>query len=194
MKLVIAWLLRVALELAPYEKAPQFPGHEEQPWQRRDRVAQIAKAIALRVDLEPALDGLTKAQSAALVLALAVEETELALDADEGPCFRGVWQGRSWAWRCDGGLAVGVLQIHVPLRDRAEYFAHRGKVLAVGYRHLRRALLAKCRPDDRLAVLARGCRDARSVLGSRKVFALWRQALAMGPAPEWPTPEAEPVG
>jgi len=194
MKLVVAWLLRLALDLAPIEKAHNFPGYEEQPWQRRDRYEHIVTAMARRVDIEPTLPQLTKAQSVALLLALAVEETELDLDADEGPCFRGLHQGRSWAWRCDGGLAVGIVQVHVPKPDQADFFAHRGRVLQLGYRQLRRALGARCRFEDRLAVLARGCQDARSVVGSRRVFALWTRALALGPAPEWPLSEPPPVG
>lgn len=187
---IAAWILQLALYLAPVDHARNFPGYEEQPWQRRDRYEHIARAIELRVAREPPLDGLTRAQSAALVLALAVEETELELDADEGPCYR----VGAFRWRCDSGLAVGILQVHVPAPERAAFFAHRGKVLAVGYRGLRRALLAKCRPDDRLAVLARGCRDTRSVLRSRLVFALYRRALALAVVPEWPEPTPEPVG
>lgn len=182
----VAWLLLLALSMAPPEKAKSFPGYAETVEQRTARYASIARDIAAVVDAAPPLPNLDRPQSAALLLALAAEETDLDLDADKGPCFHGVWQGRSWAWRCDGGRAVGLLQIHTHSTERAAMFADRPRVLRVGYRHLRRALGARCRYEDRLAVLASGCDHPRSVIGSRRVFALWHRAMLTA-APAWPT-------
>ena len=164
---VVEWLLALALQFAPPSQALRFPGYDETADATRVRYAAIAEDIVFVVQAHEPLPGLTRTESAAFVLAMAVGESALAIDADKGPCFRGRHLGRNYAGRCDSGRAVGVLQVQLA-SGRAEHFADRRKLLAVG-----------------LAAYASGsCNNDGGKAGSRKRWALFSQILNARPAPK----------
>lgn len=182
---VVEWLLALALQFAPPLQALQFPGYVETADAARARYTVIAEDIAAVTQAHEPLPGLTRSESAAFVLAMAIGETGLALDADKGPCFRGRYLGRNYAGRCDSGRAVGVLQVQLA-SGRAEHFADRRKLLTVGLAALRGSLLACWRLpiDERLAAYASGsCANDGGKAGSRKRFALFSSLLYARPAP-----------
>ena len=184
---VVEWLLALALQFAPPSQALQFPGYDESADAAKARYAAIATDIVSVVEAHDPLPGLTRVESAAFVLAMSVGETALALDADEGPCFRGRHLGRNYASRCDGGLAVGVLQVQLR-SGRAGHFSDRRKLLTAGLKALRGSLLACWRlpVDERLAAYGSGsCDNEGGKAGSRKRFALFGQVLRAHPTPTW---------
>ena len=186
MTAVVEWLLALALQFAPPSQALRFPGYDETADAARARYAVIAEDIAAVVQSHEPLPGLTRVESAAFVLAMAVGESALALDADKGPCFRGRHLGRNYAGRCDSGRAVGVLQVQLA-SGRAEHFADRRKLLAVGLEALRGSLWAcvSLPVDERLAAYASGsCANEGGKAGSRKRWALFSQILNARPAPK----------
>jgi hypothetical protein len=187
MTVVVEWLLALALQFAPPSQALRFPGYDETADATRVRYAAIAEDIVFVVQAHEPLPGLTRPESAAFVLAMAIGETGLALDADKGPCFRGRHLGRNYAARCDGGRAVGILQVQLSA-GRAEHFADRRKLLAVGLKALRGSLLACWRlpVEERLAAYGSGsCSNDGGKAGSRKRFALFAQLLHAHSTPAW---------
>ena len=183
---VVEWLLALALQFAPPSQALQFPGYVETADAARSRYTAIAEDIAAVVQAHEPLPGLTRVESAAFVLAMAIGESALAIDADKGPCFRGRHLGRNYAGRCDSGRAVGVLQVQLA-SGRAEHFADRRKHLAVGLAALRGSLLTCWRlpVDERLAAYGSGsCDNEGGKAGSRKRWALFGQVLHAHLAPK----------
>ena len=192
----VEWLLALALQFAPPSQALRFPGYDETADAARLRYINIAEDIAAVVQAHEALPGLTRSESAAFVLAMSIGETALALDADKGPCFQGRHIGRNYAARCDGGRAVGVLQVQLRA-GRAEHFGDRRKLLTAGLKALRGSLWACWRlpAQERLAAYGSGsCDNDGGKSGSRKRFALFGQILNARPAPVWlaTPPSAKP--
>lgn len=184
---VVEWLLALALQFAPPSQALRFPGYDEAEAATRLRYTTIAEDIVAVVQEHEPLPGLTRVESAAFVLAMAVGETALALDADKGPCFRGRREGRNYAARCDAGRAVGVLQVQLPA-GRAEHFADRKKLLTLGLKALRGSLLACWRSpvEERLAAYGSGsCGNEGGKAGSRARFALFGRVLRARALPTW---------
>lgn len=112
---VVAWIFALMSFLAPPEKltaAPhvQLPGWEETLEQRTERYESIAKDIFEVVyDVSAKLPYRGKrgrAQSTALLVAIAFMESGFMPDVDKGPCYR---KG-SFRTRCDGGLSAGMWQ------------------------------------------------------------------------------------
>ena len=187
MTVVVEWLLALALQFAPPSQALRFPGYDETADATRVRYAAIAEDIAAVTQEHEPLPGLSRSESAAFVLAMAVGESALAIDADKGPCFRGRHLGRNYAGRCDSGRAVGVLQVQLSA-GRAEHFADRRKLLTAGLKALRGSLLACWRlpVDERLAAYGSGsCSNDGGKAGSRKRFALFAQLLHAHSTPAW---------
>lgn len=185
---VVEWLLALALQFAPPSAALQFPGYVETADAARARYTIIVEDIVAVTQAHEPLPGLTRTESAAFLLAMAIGETALALDADKGPCFRGRHLGRNYAGRCDSGHAVGVLQVQLA-SGRAEHFTDRRKLLAVGLKALRGSLWACWRlpVTERLAAYGSGsCANEGGKAGSRKRFALFGQIFNAKLAPAWP--------
>lgn len=104
-------LLSAALVLVPAERHADRPWGSETPEQVEARYAELAADIA-SVVLDPdesPVRGMTRAQSAGLLLGLATGESGLAYDTDVGPCYR---EG-SWVTRCDRGRSASVFQLLV---------------------------------------------------------------------------------
>jgi hypothetical protein len=168
----------------------RFPGYDETADAAKARYAAIVEDIAFVVQAHEPLPGLTRSESAAFLLAMAIGETALALDADKGPCFRGRYLDRNYVARCDAGRAVGVLQVQLAT-GRAEHFADRRKLLTHGLKALRGSLLACWRSpvDERLAAYGSGsCGNEGGKAGSRARFALFGRVLHAHPIPTWPKP------
>lgn len=194
--------------LAPPEKlaqAPQLPGWEETALQKQERYEQIANAlyeVAYDPNTKPLFVGGTgRASTAATVLAIAFFESGFAHDVDVGPCYRGK-PGTPFFKRCDGGLAVGLMQVRVDGDTtsqlmhgvegltRAEVFSDRKSMFRIGL-HMVRKSFAACRKygeDWSLNVYASGsCKypDGRpsGLSVGRARLRLARKLLAEHPAP-----------
>lgn len=112
---VVAWIFALMSFLAPPERltaAPhvQLPGWEETLEQRTERYESIAKDI-YEVVYDPAAKlpyrgKRGRAQTAALLVAIAFMESGFMPDVDKGPCYR---KG-NFRSRCDGGLSAGMWQ------------------------------------------------------------------------------------
>lgn len=164
-----SWILLLALMFAPAQK---IPGWEETDNQRRVRYESIAEDIAHTVESQGAIAGLSKADSATLLLAVSIGESGLAPDADWGPCYR---EGR-YKLRCDSGRSVGIAQTMVRKRDRWKYFANRKLHLALAYRRIGASVVG-CRSlpwKYRLAMYGSGrCTSLAGQKGSARRMALF---------------------
>lgn len=145
------WILGLLLGVAPpadYAKRKAIPGWEETEAERRARYDEIAQAV-WQVAFDPAepplwsgADG--RSRTAALLVAIAYHESELAKDVDKGPCYR----GGNRTQRCDGGRAACLLQINVGDGKTAEgwtkadLFADRLKCLRAGLRLVRQSFVS----------------------------------------------------
>ena len=173
----------VSLRFSPVEKAWQAPSHPESHSEMRRRYRSIARDICEAVKAQPAIEGFTKAGTARLTLAQAIGESNLAKDADRGPC----WRKAPYQARCDGGLAVGVLQVQLPQKHRDRGFADRPWLVSVALRGLRGSFGA-CRHlpvAERLALYASGsCKSAAGRRASRRRWKLIQRVLVWQPPEE----------
>lgn len=168
-------LLAAALAHSPPETAWQAPSHPETVEARSRRYRAIVADVRHAVARQPPIEGFTRQQTAMFVIGMALGETRLAADADVGECYRkGAYRGR-----CDGGRAVGILQVHIHPSERAYYFSHRRRLLARGLRGLRQSFNA-CRHlprPERLAAYGAGsCASAKGRAASRK---RWRYIMGV---------------
>jgi hypothetical protein len=106
------WVLLAALHFAPLETRPQFRGFEETHDEAFSRYLGIAADIAAAAEEHPGSDA-EKRRRAALLLAVAVGESGLSRDVDEGPCYR---EGK-WRARCDGGTSHTLWQLKTAFVD-----------------------------------------------------------------------------
>jgi hypothetical protein len=167
------WVLSAALTFAPIERQPQWKGYEETREEAFDRYITIANDIAAAAEGE-AKSELGAKQRAALLLAVAVGESGLALDVDRGPCYR---QG-GYKLRCDGGTSFTLWQLkHAivdgqPVRGRElEGTANRPRAARGALRAILGSLgmCKKLAPEDRLS----GYGVGRCVAGNKSVRARW---------------------
>lgn len=182
-----AWATAAMLALVPHGTRRDLPGWTETPEEMKARYGAIGEAIE-----EAALASKSSygdRAEAALLVALAMEESAFAPDVDKGPCYRGT-RGGAWWSRCDGGTSYSVWQIKPYTRadgtrvTGAELQASR--VLAA-----KRALslatgaLGGCRklPErERLSGYVRGtCQEGHE--GGRKRYDLWRRIEGWNPKP-----------
>lgn len=190
---IVAWLTALALQLCPPAHAHQFPGHIETVEQATARYQSIAEDIYTVVD-KASTKMFSKQRNAGFLLALAIGETELAHDADLGPCYR---EG-AHKHRCDGGRAVGILQVQPGSPERIkELFADRKALLTVGLRAVVSSL-GTCRHlpfDERLAAYGAGnCENARARAGSKKRFATFERVMSLRAVPkDWPKAPPPPA-
>lgn len=177
-KLLTICLYVLALKFAPVEKARSYPSHPETHEQRRLRYASIATDIAKTVKADGPIRGLSEWQTATIILGLGIGESNLDPDADLGPqCYReGVYRSR-----CDGGLAVGIVQIQdksITQRDRM--FADRRLLLSRALKAIKGSFGA-CRKRpylERLSAYASGsCTNEGGQRGSRKRLGLGLRLL-----------------
>jgi hypothetical protein len=181
---IVAWLFALALHFAPPDRAHQFPGWEETNKERTARYAQIAQDVYDVVydeDSKP-IPGMSRARTAAFMLALAIGESGLDKDADQGPCYR----APGWKLRCDGGNAASMWQIMLGkgfIFDRdgktklyqKHLFKNRKKALEISLRLTRSSFWAcrKLPPELRLAVYGGGsCANEAARKGSAKRYKL----------------------
>ncbi len=176
---LVAWVLAALLHFAPVEKLPRFAGYEETPEQARARFASIAADIVAAVEANKGT--LSDRTEAALLAAVAIGESGLALDTDRGPCFR---KG-AYRTRCDSGLAATIWQLQAvrwegqDLRAK-DLFADRPRAARIA---LRAALssLHRCRhlpAEDRLAALGGSCKPSKSATAR---YRLWQRVRAWEP-------------
>lgn len=196
---IVAWLLALMLQFAPPGKAVEMPGFEETVEQRTARYQSIAEDIYTVVDRSQ-VHMLTRQQNAGLLLAVALGESELAKDTDVGPCFHGTFNGINYAHRCDGGKAVGIMQVQMPTQDAPLYFGDRKRLLAKALRGIAGSFGA-CRDlpfDERLAAYGAGkCDSDKGRAGSKKRMRTFEHVMSAKAVPkDWPKPvepPAEPI-
>jgi hypothetical protein len=179
---IVAWLLTLALHFAPPTRAHQFPGWVETEEQRTARYAEIAQDIYDVVYDEESkpIPGMSRARTAAYMLALAIGESGLDPDADKGPCYR----EKGWWRRCDAGEAASMWQVRVgkgflfdgDRRVRMKHlFAERKTAIRVALRAVRGSFWAcrKSSPEHRLAVYGSGtCSNKAGMDGSADRYKL----------------------
>lgn len=169
---VIAWLYATMLALVPPARAWQSPTHPETIEQRTERYHAIAvtiHAVAFDPSRSP-LPGMSRRQSAGMLLAVAIGESGLALDTDRGPCYRG---GR-YRTRCDSGRAASMWQLweREPL-ERLRYFGDRRAAAVEAHNRIGRSLNA-CRTLPRAQQLAAyGAGYCESDAGKRGSVVRW---------------------
>ena len=162
----------LALKFAPIARAKDIPTHPETHAQRRARYASIATDIAATVEEHGPIIGYSKWQTATIMLGLAIGESGLDPDADLGPCYRkGVYRSR-----CDGGLAVGIIQLQDrSISKREAMFADRRLLLRRALKAIKGSFgVCRGRPHlERLSAYASGsCTNKAGQRGSSKRLSL----------------------
>lgn len=167
------WVLLAALHFAPIETRPRFAGFEETQEEAFGRYLGIARDIAAAAEEHEGTDN-EKRRRAALLLAVAVGESGLSRDVDEGPCYR----VGGWKARCDGGTSHTLWQLKTAVVEGRAVSARelrgldkRGEAAKAALRALRGSLGAcrKLEPADRLSMYGAGsCKP-----GLRSVRARW---------------------
>lgn len=140
------------------------------------RYREIATDICEAVLKSKPIEGFDRKGTARVTMAMAIGESALAKDADVGPCYR----KKPYRTRCDGGLAVGVLQVQLPPRQRKAYFLDRDLLVGRALRGLRGSFAA-CRNNpinERLAAYASGsCTREAGKRASRRRWKLVQRVL-----------------
>lgn len=95
---------------------------------RATRYTMIALDVLTVTASERPLPGLSRDQTALVLLGVADHESGFALDVDVGPCVD------THKGRCDGGLAVGLMQILRGPRDRREMFRRGLEILRMSHK------------------------------------------------------------
>jgi len=176
-----AWVFLLLMTKVPPERHDGSPW-EEPRYEAWRRYAHIASAIDTTCSDAPRLPrgcNTTKC-CAALLSAIAIGESNLARDADEGPCYR---VGPRYERRCDRGRAASVFQCQriSPLVSVSDLFASR-EVAAKQALMVASASLAKCGkldPRDKLSGLSGRCIDGPGPWRAR--YALWLTLRAWEP-------------
>ncbi len=173
------WALAALLHFAPlsnHDRAPWADASHEAALQRYEH---IARAIVTACSDSP-----KQRDCAALLAAIAIGESGLARDADEGPCYR---RG-AFRTRCDSGRAASVWQVQAWGRDSAgdpitvaKLFASR-ELAAKQTLKMARWSVARCGKKDsrdRLSGLSGRCIDGPGPWRSR--LALWERLRSWEP-------------
>lgn len=169
-----AKVMLAALAYAPVETRPNYPGFSETRNETIDRYWSIATDIAAAAEETPTTPGgLSDESEAALLLALAIGESGLALDVDRGPCYR---RGALWR-RCDSGTSYTIWQLKPGMVDgkvRTGKQLQADRKLAARLALKRaRGSLGQCRamePHDRLSAYGAG----HCVAGLADIRARWK--------------------
>lgn len=169
---------------------------EEERAARYAGIAADAYLVAFDPTTKPLFGGKRgRAQTAALLLAVAFHESGFAPDVDKGPCFRGgATKGRGIRSRCDGGRATCMLQIWMGPNGKTpegwtqqDLFDDRTKCFRAGLRGLR-ASHALCRKkgnakDTLFAAYASGS-CGKGHKGARELYRDHRHFLRRLPVPD----------
>lgn len=183
-----AWVLAALLQFAPLDRLPRFEGFAETQTEAQQRYVAIADDIAaVAEEDERKPGGLSDHDEAALLVALAIGETHLALDTDEGSpgCYRGK-PGGPWWTRCDSGTSATLWQLKPVLWEGQqlgyrELFTDRRRAARIELRAARGSLW-RCRrldPVDRLSALGGGCHAGGKSAQDR--YRSWMQIRAWAP-------------
>jgi len=175
------------LSLVPHGTRRDLPGWSETPEEMMARYGAIGEAIEVAALASKSAYG--DRAEAALLVALAMEESAFAPDVDKGPCYRGT-RGGAWWSRCDGGTSYSVWQVKAyrrsdgtlvtgtELQASRTLAAKRALSLATG-------ALGGCKklPErERLSAYLRGtCREG--LAGAHKRYDLWKRVEAWNPKP-----------
>lgn len=186
MSALVSWILAVMLALVPPKGVRALPGWDESEDQAKARYQAIAEAIEAAA-LEANNTGLSDKSEAALLVALALEESAFARDVDIGPCYRGK-RGGGWWSRCDAGTSYSVWQLKAFTnaegvlvrgfdiqRDR-KVAAKRALALAVGSLSSCRKLDAR----DRLSAYMKGS-CATGLRGAAARWDRWKSVETWNP-------------
>jgi hypothetical protein len=172
-------LIALVLAAAPPELAlrPQPGNAVESVDERRTRLKDIART-AWFVAHEPdaaRLPGYTTAGSALVLLALSRVESDYSLDVDSFACLDAA--KRLEPWRCDNGLAIGLIQLHAQSpEERERLVGSRAEVFRTGLRRLRGSMVT-C-PEAPFALWhGAGCDDPEALEASRVRLAEVRKWL-----------------
>lgn len=130
--LTVAVLAALIHAAAP--RGSSYAPHETAE-ERSERYTWIALDVLVVSASEPPLPGLSREQTALVLLAVADHESGFAADVDSGDC------AATHLGRCDGGRAVGLMQVlhrgpadRAALRDRRAMFRRGLEVLRVSHR------------------------------------------------------------
>lgn len=178
----MSWTLAALLAFAP------VASHDGRPWADDSHAHAHARYVGIAEAIDAACEDATAPRSCrALLVAIAIGESGLARDADEGPCYR---EG-AWRSRCDGGRAASVWQVHRHCaswdRERGtcaawtevtDLFASRETAAKAALRQARWSL-ARCKDLSGLSgACVEGTRHARSAAARER---LWRRIAAWEP-------------
>lgn len=155
-------LYLTAVEQASPSSRPQFPGHEETEVETRARYADIASDIVRVAGEQPPPRGMSRADGAALLLAMAIGESGLSADVDNFDCYR----ESGWEARCDYGESRSLWQTK-------EICATRLDCARAAYRQLRASLgaCASMVPEYRLSAYGSGrCQELKGAADRWKTF------------------------
>ena len=172
------WILAALMHFAPPSNHARAPWADASPEAARARYEAIADTIAAEC-----ADVKQPRACASLLAAIAIGESGLARDADEGPCYRKGGYRR----RCDSGAAASVWQVHAHGFDPkgeditiARLFADR-RLAAWLVHRIARGSLSRCAhlpEEDRLAGLGGSCTPSKS---ARDRWHLWKQIAGWTP-------------
>lgn len=163
------WVLLCLFRFAPPENFDGTPWAEPRSESLR-RYVLIAHAITITCENQKA-----PKSCASLLVAIAVGESGLARDADEGPCYR---RG-GYTKRCDNGAAASIFQCQaVGFYTIAELFGSREKAADQALRVARSSLgrCGKLDARDKLSGLSGRCIDGPGPWRAR--HALWLSVRA----------------
>lgn len=158
------WALAAMLYLVP------LGTHDRAPWADASHAAQLARYESIATAVWDACGD--DRGCASLLVSLAVGESGLARDADEGPCYR---RG-GYRKRCDAGAAESVWQVQM-----RGMFADRTAAAREAKRRAR-ASLSMCRglrAEDRLSALSGRCIDGDGPWRAR--WRLWARMRGWTP-------------
>jgi len=182
------WLFKLAMRAAPPKWAwhpPTGPHSHETEVEREARYRDIAHDIYWVAFHEKSktIPGFNRLRTAGFMLGMAIGESSLSPDADFGPCYH---KGAYWS-RCDGGRAVGLLQVWIHKSRQAPFWKDRKKLLWRGLVDLRGSF-GSCRHlpiEERLAVVGAGtCSSEVGRRVSRKRWKLIQRVTSSAVAPK----------
>ena len=168
-----SFVLAALLHFAP-------PEHQDKrPWADPSRDYALARYSKVADAIVSACESRKNPKAcASLLTAIAVGESAVSRDTDEGPCHR----SGPWKRRCDGGRAVSVYQIHPTGADAdgpitaERLFADRKLAARIAYRAAAGSL-QMCRhlpdPVDHLSGLSGRCQAG--LKSARERYKLWRK-------------------
>lgn len=171
----LLWTLLALVHFAPLDL------QAKNPWADASSADTASRYIAIALAIDTVCEKASKSprDCSALLVALAVGESGLAKDADEGPCYR----GGKHKTRCDSGAAASVWQVQRWSEEVtiADLFADRA-LAAKRALTIARSSLSACRDgeeQDRLSALSGSCKRGAGPWRAR--WALYQTARRWNP-------------